>query len=199
MERIEMLLVRYFDGETSLEEERELRAFFRSASSLPSEWEPYRDIFGYFDDQRTIVSARKPSSRRHRIIRMAGWASAAAACAAMVFLLDFEEPISSVPSSKLAQTVKVERVEDIDRVAPQVCKVEQRCTARKNIRKAKKAEASTLVKPIRKKSRPIEALKEVDGVDKGLQKLEVIREVKGSLSPLSSLAYLQEYFPNENK
>lgn len=48
---IQDLLDKYFEGETSLREEKELRRFFRTTALLPEEWEPYRQMFTYFESE----------------------------------------------------------------------------------------------------------------------------------------------------
>lgn len=47
-ERIEQLLDKYFDGETSLEEEKELREFFRQ-DEIPNHLKSYTDQFSYIN------------------------------------------------------------------------------------------------------------------------------------------------------
>lgn len=47
---IEELLDRYFEGETSAEEERSLRSFFASGQ-VPEHLEAYRPLFAYFDEE----------------------------------------------------------------------------------------------------------------------------------------------------
>ena len=46
---IQSLLDKYLDGQTSLEEERQLGEYFRT-QSVPPEWEDYREMFAWFDD-----------------------------------------------------------------------------------------------------------------------------------------------------
>lgn len=47
MNRIEMLLKRFFDGETSHDEEKELYAFFANPE-LSQRWKPYQSLFVFF-------------------------------------------------------------------------------------------------------------------------------------------------------
>ncbi|TCN72184.1 hypothetical protein [Acetobacteroides hydrogenigenes] len=207
MERIAELLNRYFEGETSIEEERELRAFFRTTQILPSQWEDYRTIFGYFDGERAIVSDRGAAALpvRHRVRNIA-WLStvaAAAACAVFALLYEVKEPTIVAPERSVAQAVKVERVEEVNRVAPQPAKVAPVAISKgkknRKVAPAKVEEAkSRIVKPARKRQ-TIDALEEVNGVDNSLKKFEVIRDVNRSLSPLSSLAYLEKYCPAEDE
>lgn len=45
---IAVLLERYFQVETTVEEEKVLADYFRRGE-VPAEWEPYRQLFGYFE------------------------------------------------------------------------------------------------------------------------------------------------------
>jgi hypothetical protein len=202
---MEELLNRYFEGETSIEEERELREFFRSTQIIPSQWECYRAIFGYFDSELAIVSDRAAAAimpSNHKV-RKITWLStaAAAACIAFAVLYEVKEPTIVAPVKSVAQEVKVEKVEEVNRIAPQPVKVAPvRVSRSKNGKKVTPTTVEEshrrIVKPARRR-KAIDAIEEVEGVDKSLKKFEVIREVNRSLSPLSSLAYLQEYCPKE--
>lgn len=44
------LLNKYFEGETSAAEEKQLRDFFAS-SEIPPEWAEYKPLFAYFDEE----------------------------------------------------------------------------------------------------------------------------------------------------
>jgi hypothetical protein len=200
MERVEALLNRYFEGETSLEEERTLKEFFRSTQVVPSQWEGYRTIFGYFDSERAIVSDRATaSSNRHRIWRIL-WLStaAAAACIGFAVLYQMDNTGLTPAAGRVAQVVKIKQVEEVSRIAP----------PHKNVAPAKGHRFKKIALPMEneQKSEPvkpssekktIDALEEMDGVENSLRKLKVIREANSSLSPLSNLAYLEEYFPKE--
>lgn len=50
MDTLNNLLNRYFEGETSAEEERRLRALFASGQ-VPPEWETCRPLFAYWDEE----------------------------------------------------------------------------------------------------------------------------------------------------
>ena len=45
--RIEKLLDKYFEGETTISEEKELKVYF-TGETVPSHLEKYKDLFGYF-------------------------------------------------------------------------------------------------------------------------------------------------------
>ena len=48
--KIDDLLNRYFDGNTTCEEEREIKRFFRE-EEVPSELEVYRPLFAFFEEE----------------------------------------------------------------------------------------------------------------------------------------------------
>ncbi|MBL7885241.1 MAG: hypothetical protein JNJ52_00705 [Flavobacterium sp.] len=49
--RIEKLIDHYFEGQTSIAEEKELKAYFSSSTVAP-QFEQYRAVFGYFDQAK---------------------------------------------------------------------------------------------------------------------------------------------------
>ena len=59
------LLAKYFEGETTCEEERELRRFF-TEEEVPEALQPYRPLFAYLD-REAALAARKPS-RPYRLL-----------------------------------------------------------------------------------------------------------------------------------
>lgn len=51
LDRIEQLLAKYWDCETTLEEEKELGKFFNS-ESVPARWQAIAPLFRYYEDER---------------------------------------------------------------------------------------------------------------------------------------------------
>lgn len=47
--QIDALLARFMDGQTTVEEEQTLALFFRQRNIVRPEWEPYKQMFAYFD------------------------------------------------------------------------------------------------------------------------------------------------------
>jgi hypothetical protein len=47
--KIKKLLDSYFEGKTSISQERILRLYFTSTQDLPLKWEPHRVFFGYYN------------------------------------------------------------------------------------------------------------------------------------------------------
>lgn len=81
---IEDLLNKYFEGETSAEEESTLRRFF-SEGDVPEELVAYRPLFGYFDQEITKSEIKKVIPLRN-IKRRLYWFSGAAACLLSAFM-----------------------------------------------------------------------------------------------------------------
>ena len=51
LDRIENLLEKYFEGETSIAEEKELKVYF-SSGDVAQHLEQYKAIFGYFSEAK---------------------------------------------------------------------------------------------------------------------------------------------------
>ena len=82
---IDDLLAKYFEGETSAEEERTLRRFF-SEGDVPEELAVYKPLFGYFDQEIERSETKKVIPLRnvkHRFY----WLSAIAACLLTAFMV----------------------------------------------------------------------------------------------------------------
>jgi len=63
------LLDKYFEGETSCSEEKQLRLFFTTTVQLPDDLFDYRPLFVYLDEEsRTAVPHTVVRSNRHRIL-----------------------------------------------------------------------------------------------------------------------------------
>lgn len=112
---IDQLLARYWDGETSLEEEQILRSFF-SQESVPEELQQYRSLFVYeltepktdvlgddFDD-RILAMTGQQEERKARVIsfreRLAPLFKAAA-IVAIILTLSNAAQLSFTPSDNV--------------------------------------------------------------------------------------------------
>lgn len=202
MKQVEELLDKYFEGETSIEEEKWLKEYFRTTFVLPPHLEQYRSLFGYFENERTITSSRTNlrSSMPSRRQMVWGIVAATAACIAYLIIPQVEQP--NLPSLAPAPVVEVVRPK------PNVSiEVKMKPTEQKNIGLApqknqiKKTETPKERKVPKQRSRKKDAfdpIKNVNQVEKSMRKLDVIQEMNSSLSPLTSLAYLEEYLQNKN-
>lgn len=56
MERwaIEKLIDKYWEGNTTLDEERELRSYFSAAEDVPEEWRPVKAMLNYFESEEPL-------------------------------------------------------------------------------------------------------------------------------------------------
>ena len=73
--RVEELLQRFMDGQTTLDEERELERFFRQARLLPENLQPYREMFACFDNGLKLPGETTGRSGRRKTL----WRTVAAA------------------------------------------------------------------------------------------------------------------------
>jgi hypothetical protein len=76
------LIEKYFDGATSLDEERLLRSYFR-CKNVPDEWKVYQPIFRYFSSERE----KRASENKAKTIWMSSlrWVGVAAAACLLLF------------------------------------------------------------------------------------------------------------------
>jgi hypothetical protein len=65
---IQDLLDKYFEGETSLKEEKELRNFFRKTALLPEEWQSHKQMFAFFEAERLKTMPSKENDQRKKNI-----------------------------------------------------------------------------------------------------------------------------------
>lgn len=54
LETIKILLEKYFEGETSIEEEKQLKTYFSKLDCAP-ELQQYKEMFGYFESEKDSV------------------------------------------------------------------------------------------------------------------------------------------------
>lgn len=66
--KIRPLLEKYFDGETSIEDERILKNYFSSDAVAP-EFSEYKDIFGFYTAEKTLTSTREFPIKKESNIR----------------------------------------------------------------------------------------------------------------------------------
>lgn len=82
LDRIEILIEKYFQGETSIAEEKELKNYF-SSSDVAQHLEQYKPMFGYFSqakqEQFTAKVTLTPKKRNYTI-----WLSIAASVVVML-------------------------------------------------------------------------------------------------------------------
>ena len=60
LSNIEKLLEKYFEGETTLSEEKELKVYF-TGESVPSHLERYKDLFQFFSNESQVTASSEVS------------------------------------------------------------------------------------------------------------------------------------------
>jgi hypothetical protein len=85
-DKIEMLLDKYFQGTTSIDEERELNSYFSSGNVEPH-LEKYKGIFVFFDQSKQQKYTKKipKFTKKHKVM----WFSIAASIAALLSFIVF--------------------------------------------------------------------------------------------------------------
>jgi len=101
------LLDRYFLGETSLEEEQQLRAYFRDGDIHP-ELAAYPPLFSYWEQASEIVAPKvqRPAIQRRLPVR---WLSAAAAAVVLMFSINtWFDPPTDVTASTIPEAQPID-------------------------------------------------------------------------------------------
>ena len=116
---IESLLEQFMQGETSLEQEQELSKFFSNSSSIPEEWEAYKEMFAYFEAGMPLME-EKPKRNITRPI----WALIAAAVVAIAIMVAPHLHRSSTTKKRIVpQTITAN--DDDKKVADSIAHPEQ--------------------------------------------------------------------------
>ena len=108
--KIEELIDRYFEGQTSCEEERELRSFF-TQENVPESLQVYRPLFVCLDQEakafrQESAPVKKPSFRR-RFIYTAGGIAAGILLSALPVRSDTFTPLRKITSLSTASNTRM--------------------------------------------------------------------------------------------
>ena len=99
LDRIEILIEKYFEGETSIAEEKELKAYF-SSLDVAQHLEQYKPVFGYFSqakqEQFTASIPLKSGKKQKRL----AWLSVAASVLVMLGIGFFAYQNTSEPTQE---------------------------------------------------------------------------------------------------
>lgn len=90
LDRINILVDRYFEGETTLNEERELKEYLAAAENVPEEYATLKVMLGVMTSAQEVKAPnieQKPKQRRLLGWRILGGASIAAVAAAIIVML----------------------------------------------------------------------------------------------------------------
>lgn len=119
---IKLLVNRFFEGETSLEEEKKLYAFFSSHTQLPEELESYRDMFAGFDAISFDTDTVAAPVRHHRLRYMfSGIAATLLLCIGIFVAIDIhKDAVLSNNYGGSYMIVNGERIEDLSLIKPEI-------------------------------------------------------------------------------
>lgn len=72
LKKIEVLLEKYNQGETTLQEEAQLRIYFTQQEEVPEEWSVYRQLFQYYAlaQKETFFPSKKKKSNTPRVVML---------------------------------------------------------------------------------------------------------------------------------
>lgn len=108
--KIEILIEKYENGETSLQEEQQLRNYFTQETVVP-ELEVYRSMFTYFSQTRNEQFTKDVPLEPKKTYTLYKWISVAA-IAVLMFGLYFSNPITG--AEKTYANLSVEEQMDYD-------------------------------------------------------------------------------------
>lgn len=105
--KIDELLNKYFEGETSCEEERELRRYFTETDKLPEHLQTYRPLFTYLEQEANAnaktektLQPQPPSRKPARLRRMLYvWSGIAAGVLLLAGVAQMLSPLPDTPES----------------------------------------------------------------------------------------------------
>jgi len=120
MKDIKFLLNKYFEGQTSLEEEKILREFFQK-DDIPEELRGYTPVFQYFADEiRNLEDAKSQTqnifkpTKRSLFVR---WTSLAAACLLILLCISIFFTKNNVISDKSVAYINGKKYTDINLIS----------------------------------------------------------------------------------
>ena len=114
-EDIDILLEKYFQAKTTLEEENELKRFF-SSEEIPDEWKVYDGLFGAFVKEADVKMNPKkmrfvPRENRKRVFNFVFYPAVAVAVSLFVFVFyhDFDNSYVKINGKKIRQPEFIEQ------------------------------------------------------------------------------------------
>lgn len=99
LDRIERLIDKYFEGETSIAEEKELKAYF-SSSDVAQHLEQYKPVFGYFSQAKQEQFTPSIPLKSGKIQKRLAWLSVAASLVVMLGIGFFAYQNTSDPNQE---------------------------------------------------------------------------------------------------
>ena len=110
-EDIKQLTRRFMDGQTTIEEEDRLAAYYRT-HDVPEEWREYKEMFAYFDAGMPLGDDKPAARPMRRPLRV--WLGAAAAAAVVVMAVMLWPRNEMTAPEIMPQTAMTAPVADAD-------------------------------------------------------------------------------------
>jgi hypothetical protein len=201
---IQDLLDKYFEGETSLREEKELGRYFRKTVLLPEEWEPYKEMFTYFkrEGKRTMPEQHDPQRKKNLLwVAITGISLAAT----VLILLSIFIPATKTQLQPLASATKTIDTFNSKKEQPQ--KTESTKPAKEESKKTKKTKplperkilsknpSSLLAEGKKEKTKPTSISTTISNA---LEPLDNLKAIDDALDKLKYFALLDKYLPNHD-
>lgn len=111
LHEIELLVEKYMEGETSVKEEKELRAYFRSGN-VDARLKEYQVLFGFFETERAQtyqLSLKKPNDRK----KWYTWFGIAASIAIVIGLFMFNPTPQQEPGVIKDPEVALQKTKEV--------------------------------------------------------------------------------------
>ena len=118
MDNIRLLIGKFMDGTSTLDEERMLAGYFRTEKQIPADLEPYREMFAYFDGGMADIT---PAVKKH-LPTVSMWRRACRVAAALLALLGMAYwlmPGGGTPQDSMRPTAMVTTPHTPDSVVAQ--------------------------------------------------------------------------------
>jgi len=202
---IQDLLDKYFEGETSLREEKELKRFFRRTALLPEEWEPYRQMFTFFETERLRTMPVKDDIQKKKNLY---WliATGISLAATVLILLSIFIPATKTQLQPLASATKTIDTFNSKKEQPQ--KTESTKPAKEESKKTIKTKPlpekkilsenpSTLLAEGKKGE--VQPASISTTISNALEPLDNLKAIDDALDKLKYFALLDKYLPNRDQ
>lgn len=124
---IHKLIDKYFEGETTLDEERTIAEYLHSQAELPEDLKPLKAMFDFADAQRSVTSPAEPIAKHKTSTRKPLWSNvlvsmvSGAAAAVIIMVIGFKlnmsttettTPVTQQPSPEIVCHVNGQLVTD---------------------------------------------------------------------------------------
>lgn len=198
---IQDLLDKYFEGETSLREEKELKRFFRRTALLPEEWESYRQMFTYFETEGLRTMPVQDDIQKTKNIY---WliATGISLAATVLILLSIFIPATKTQLAPLAiatrnidtfyskkeQPKKVETTKPVKQQSPKTGK-----TKSAPVRKILSNDSSTILASGKKETYPAKSVTAI--INDAFAPLDNMKAIDDAMDKFKYFALMDKYLP----